>query len=475
MKLPAPLPPLGAAMVVVGCAYFNGLYNANRLADDAERAEREGRPDEARSLWTQAAVKAESVAVRYPGSKHRDDALLLQGRAYREMGDCGRAVPPLRVAADSGGDPALRSNARRQLGACWVELGEADSAIAILSAEVTQQDAHTRTEALGMRGRAFLLRGDYQLAAEDLEQVGDAESDLGLALAYTGLGRVERAVQVLERHLGDRYDEGQWQEVLDLLEARDLPAASRFVDRLSREHGLTPGQRARLLVADGDRRLRSGDVAGALARFGTAAETAPDSLDGRIAAGRAAIVRARSTHDIARIPDLVEALQLAERGGGAGREVSLFADVLGRVAALAEAERTPHAGDDLRLFIAIEAVRDSLAAPALAAALWQALPTLYPRSPLAAKALLAAAVLNAPAADSLIELVLRDYPDSPYVLALRGTGRAEFVAVEDSLHSLLTETVPAAAQGADAILAATAAQDRPADEVIRHGWRPGKP
>ena len=73
---------------ICGCAYFNGLYNANQLAKDAIRAEREGRVGEARSLWSQAAVKAESVAVRYTESRHLDDALVLQGRALRAAGQC---------------------------------------------------------------------------------------------------------------------------------------------------------------------------------------------------------------------------------------------------------------------------------------------------------------------------------------------------------------------------------------------------
>ena len=67
--------------LLAGCAYYNGLYNANRLVKAAEKAEREGRVGEARSFWAQAAVKAESVVARYPESKYRDDALLLRGRA----------------------------------------------------------------------------------------------------------------------------------------------------------------------------------------------------------------------------------------------------------------------------------------------------------------------------------------------------------------------------------------------------------
>ena len=72
--------------VAIGCAYYNGLYNANRLADEARKAEREGRRSEARPLWTQVAVKAESVATRYPDSSYRDDALHLQGHEVTERG-----------------------------------------------------------------------------------------------------------------------------------------------------------------------------------------------------------------------------------------------------------------------------------------------------------------------------------------------------------------------------------------------------
>ena len=33
---------------LAGCAYYNGLYNARRLDDEAHKAEREGRTGEAR-------------------------------------------------------------------------------------------------------------------------------------------------------------------------------------------------------------------------------------------------------------------------------------------------------------------------------------------------------------------------------------------------------------------------------------------
>ena len=98
--------------MVSGCAYYNGLYNANRLAKDAEQAEREGRESDARSLWAQVAVKAESVVARYPQSKHRDDALLLRGKALRATGDCAQAIEPLTQSLVSSPDSTIRTNSR---------------------------------------------------------------------------------------------------------------------------------------------------------------------------------------------------------------------------------------------------------------------------------------------------------------------------------------------------------------------------
>ena len=55
------------------------MYNANRLANSARKAEREGRTFEANSLWGQVATKAESVVVRHPKSKYAEEATILRG------------------------------------------------------------------------------------------------------------------------------------------------------------------------------------------------------------------------------------------------------------------------------------------------------------------------------------------------------------------------------------------------------------
>src|SRR5215204_4426183 len=83
------------AGLLSGCVYYNGMYNANRLAGSARKAEREGRTFEANNLWGQVATKAESVVVRHPTSKYADEAGVLRGVALARLGHCEEALGPL--------------------------------------------------------------------------------------------------------------------------------------------------------------------------------------------------------------------------------------------------------------------------------------------------------------------------------------------------------------------------------------------
>src|SRR5918992_5551018 len=85
----------GLTGLLGGCVYYNGMYNANRLARSARKAEREGRTFEANNLWGQVATKAESVLVRHPTSKYAQEAGLLRGVALARMGQCDQALGPL--------------------------------------------------------------------------------------------------------------------------------------------------------------------------------------------------------------------------------------------------------------------------------------------------------------------------------------------------------------------------------------------
>ena len=425
---------VGAA--VAGCAYYNGLFNANRLAGDAERAQREGRSGEARSLWAQAAVKAESVATRYRTSRYRDDALLLWGRALAEAQDCRRAVRPLRVAVDSSPDPAIVGAARVLAGRCYVDLRRPDSALVALGPVLESTDSVVATEALLWRGRALLGLQRYDEAAATFERIPVERSVFERASAYVALEEADRAGGVLEQYVAAPYDERRWLGSLDSLGQLDPERASALVDRLLSRPGLTAGERARLLLGDARRWSTHGAPDRAGIRFRAAVEAAPDSAEGFAADAYLTVAELRRTDDVSRLGEVWRALVQGTRRPGASQQVTApVAGVVGH--AVQVLEEPPEEGADLRMFVVAEELRDSISAPAPAGALFLELARRYPESRVTPKALLAAAALRPSLADSVASVLADRYPGSPYTLALLGAGGEQFAAFEDSLGVLL--------------------------------------
>lgn len=427
-----------------GCAYYNGLYNANRLAADAERARREGRPGEARSLWERAALKAESVAVRYPRSRYRDDALLLQGEALRAAAQCARAIPPLLRVADSGRDETDRLRASLWAGQCQVESGDHPQALRRLAPLRESGDPSVAREARLWHARAALRTGDPETALQDLETDRAPAAAFDRAAALLALGRAPEAIGVLHARVAGDYDEVRWLSLIDTLAGFSPLESARLVDSLVRRPGLTSGQRARLLLADARRVTQAGDPGAAAVRLEQVLAVAPDSAEARAARSRLLLLRLETIEIEESIVQLIGSLKRIANDGGAGAaEAALMARVLERANGAAG---QPH--PDLMLFIAAEQVRDSLYAPALAASLFRLVQQRHPRSAIAPKALLAAAALQPDSTATLLARVDSLYPESPYrVLALRGDGAA-FAVLEDSLQRLLRDSAPDAGPAA---------------------------
>jgi len=301
--------------IALGCAYYNGLYNANRLADEARKAEREGRRSEAQSLWAQAAVKAESVATRYPDSKYRDDALLMQGRALRAIGECRDAIAALEQAVVVSPDVNLRAQAALLLGECQLAIGRPDAAVLRLSPVVDHPDPAMASRALMWRGRAAMARGEPAAALPDLRRTTEPEAVFDRAAVLTALGRGGEAAAALDSAVGLPFDEAQWTPVLQGLGEVNRDAASTLVERLTRRRDLTSGQRARLLMADA-RRWTTADPAYATARFTAAVSAAGDSLEGRVARAHLAMAEARRTADLDRVVELTDELGTLMLEGG---------------------------------------------------------------------------------------------------------------------------------------------------------------
>src|SRR6185436_15265363 len=92
------------ALSAAGCAYYNAMWSAEHYARDARRLEARGQETEARTQWSRAALKAESVLVRHPGSRWADDALVLRGEGLARAGACASAAAPIAKALSTVSD-----------------------------------------------------------------------------------------------------------------------------------------------------------------------------------------------------------------------------------------------------------------------------------------------------------------------------------------------------------------------------------
>ncbi len=205
-----------------------------------------------------------------------------------------------------------------------------------------------------------------------------------------------------------------------------------LVGRLAERRDITPGQRTRLLNADGVRWERAGDLRRARDRFRGAAAAAPDSADADLARAFDGVAEFKLVEDLAALEDVRRALDRPMRVGGRPAQVAgATVGVLDMAIHVVGSREIPNR--DVKLFVLGELVRDSLTAPVPALAFFLLVQREHPESPVAPKALLAAATLRPDLADSMSAMLDNEYPESPYRLALRGEASERFASLEDSL------------------------------------------
>ena len=436
---------LGAASLS-GCAYFNGLYNANQLAKEAVRAEREGRVGEARSLWSRAAVKAESVSVRYTESKYRDDALLLRGTALYAAGRLEEALEPLELAIVVSPDTSLVERALLVLGRCQLALDNPNDAIVSFTRALPSNDTLLASSAHLWRGRAHAALGSHADAVADFAASSIVDAAFDLAVAQARLGRRSEAERVLAWRVEGDYTEHLWLAVLDSIGIQFPGAASSIVDYLLEVGELSAEQKGVLLLDDGGRWFDAGESELANARFLQVLDVAARYPVSDLARLMFYVSRLQTESDLGMLATMLDSVSATEVPDWDMRPSpqELLSVLEMAVGVLEDRGSNTEAGDDrrrahldLEMFLAAEALRDKLGAHGLAASLFEEIEFRFPGSPLAPKALLAAASLDSVASDSLIQIARHRYPHSPYVLVLRGLALAEYAALEDSIRSLI--------------------------------------
>jgi hypothetical protein len=422
-------------LLLAGCVYYNGMYNANRLAGSARKAEREGRTYEANNLWGQVATKAESVVVRHPSSKYAEEAAVLRGVALARLGQCDQAMTPLTRVSLARINSELTEEALLSSGLCHVRLGNPAAGDAAFTQLIESKDPLRRREARLQHARMLRERGQYQEALHSLQGVRDPRADPERLLALAGIGRVPEAMSLADSLIARGDTTTPWDSLLTALGRQNPAAASTLVDRLDRLPKQPPEIQARRLLEDGIR-LSSADSVRSLERFRQATHVggAGDAAGkASLQLIRADLRRVDQAQDLSRIRAALPAL--GKQYPSAAAEASQLGFILDKVFRTVTSVSSDSAQGDLRLFLAAEAARDSIGAPRLAASIWQRIVDQWPASPYAPKAILAAEQVDSTRADTARALLESRYSDSPYLAAIRGEADSAYKHLEDSLGS----------------------------------------
>src|ERR671911_3065675 len=423
---------ISCAALLAGCVYYNGMYNANRLASSARKAERDGRTFEANNLWGQVATKAESVLVRHPRSKYAEEASILRGLALAKLGQCEQALGPLSRVSVANLKNELREDTWLASGRCQATLGNIAAADAAFAQVIESKSSARKREARFQRARTLRALGQYEEAVILLEDSKEPRARPELLLSLAGAGRLPEAMTLADSLIAKGDTTQPWDSLVVILSRQDPRNAAVLVDRLRRLK-LADEKRARLLLEDGLRLLDT-DTARALVRFREAVKVGGAGD----AAGRAGLHLVRmGLSRVSRPEELsspIQALQaVAQKHRTVAQEVSQLQATTLRVMTSYDSVPAGSSQGDLRLFLLGEAARDSLQAPRLAHGIFLRILNEWPDSPYAPKAVLAAQQLVPEWADSGRVLLETRYLDSPYLAMIRGEEGSGYRSLEDSL------------------------------------------
>lgn len=444
----APVRRAGAALtgilfVSTACTYYNSLYNAEHLFEDAERHRRAGKDSLAAPLYADVIRKAASGFRSDPEGGWAYEATFLLGRAHLRSGDLQAARAAFRHSGELADTPDERLSALVYVGILEATAGDRATAISLFN------EALAGTTVPAARGEGHLHRGLMMLASGhpdggwwDLDRAAAEHPPLRVeatlerfrwAVILDDLRRAEESVQRLLAYpeAAARADdflevlhtaEGQWGAgtIAELLGRVDGSAWERDArDRMALEH-------ARLL-----RRAGRPDEAERRA-FQVADGRGPSAAGARLTLAEWSFAEADDVGDAYALrPLLLPSIDVPE--------------VAELVSAIDEFESLAFAGVDVPLawFLAGEVARDRLGAPRVARELLLAYANAAPAEPWAPKALLAALQLTEEEESRLdLQARLEAHLRSPYVLAARGRPAVGFEALEEELLSRLTEIRP---------------------------------
>ncbi len=438
---------LSALVLGGGCVYYNGLYNANRLYDEAERARLAGQDSAAREAYREAVEKAAGSYQEDPTGSWADDALYLLGRARLRQGDLVGARTALEQALRLTDDDDVRLGASLYLGVIAFTTGDRKGAATLLNEvlrRVHRDDL--KAEAHLWRGRLLLESGQVDAGWWDLERAAEVDPRYQVAAA------LERLAWGVVHGDGGRASAGaQTLMAVPAAEAR-VDTLEALVHRTERDWGAgaaadllagaedarwPPAVRDRLVLMRADLRLRQGNDAAARDDAAlVAAGAGAAATDARLLLARIEAERATAPEELERLRPILlpavndaRALQRLE----AVRTVQLLAQ---------RGREAPSRG--VALFAAAEMARDALGADGVATSLFLEYAERSPAAPWAGKALLAG--LATARREEVRRRILRriaERTDDPYVVLWR-TGElppGRFQTLEEGLRRAMASVL----------------------------------
>ncbi|MBL0172677.1 MAG: hypothetical protein IPP90_18605 [Gemmatimonadaceae bacterium] len=426
-------------VLISGCVYYNGVYNAKEAAHTGDARLRRGDESDAVQFFQLSAAKAESILVRHPTSKWRTRALYLAGRGAALAGQCESAMHRLpEFLTIPGSTEDDRARARVALASCELRSALIPAARRRLDSLIDAPNAEIARQARLWAARAALADGDRDAVARLLGGTEDGAMPWELLQSSLSAHEYVRVESLLvqrarradyrddvTRALREMFAAGRWDAVEAVVHGYDL---SRVRD----------ASRASMHFVVGDLNVRVGQDSVARQHLLTARTLAGrDTVIERESAARIAYLAMRRVSTLREVDTIVAREDSAVRRTPYARRLN---EQLLLVRLLAQqAEPTGAAW-----FLAAEVARDSLRAPELARAMFLRVVREAPQAPLAPHALYAAGLLTPDSASVWGARIRRDFAGSSVAAWLSGAdpaGRADFALTPDLLQLRWTEAL----------------------------------
>lgn len=375
-----------AVLPLAGCAYFNGIYNAQRAEHRADAMRRSGRTTLADSLYQVAATTADSVRVHHPAGHWAARAELIAGWSLAMSNDCDRAEPLLRsVLMRAAARDTVDARATLALGVCLIRAQRYAEGRALVGPLSALADRHMATDASLFAAVASTVLHEPDSARAYMRGTSRSRVEWLLSRIYLDHAQWASAESLLQRRAAHGDFRADVPESLRMLwQAGHRHAVERIV--AAYDSASTPaGPLAALHMLTGEMALRTSDDSIALAHFEAAGRLTRDSTVARNARAEVTVL---SLRDLASLVDVRTAIeQGADQMQGSVLHQRLVHNLL-----LLELLHARNDDAGAGLFLAAEVARDSLRAYALARTFFQQVMRVS-RSPLVPRAFSAAEAL----------------------------------------------------------------------------------